>query len=454
MQKEKKSLLDNSEERCDAFVRRQAGGGKRRAEQAILMKRMAAMQPGGSKQMKIAGARQSTSILALFLAFFRSDYASGSLLLLATLGAILLANGPVSAQYQQLLRSTWTVGVRPVEMTETVGEWLKAALMAVFFLAIGLEIKQELVMGSLSSGRKAALPVAGALGGMLTPALIFAFINRDRASVTGWAIPMATDPAFAIAILSVLRNRIPAGVRAFLVTLAVVDDIGATLVIALVYHAGLSLLPILVSLVIVTVLLVLNEAGVQSLFPYLLLGMFLWLAFIESGIHTSVGGMLLALTIPVRAPDQEQPSPGIRLENALLPWVNFCILPLFALLNAGIVFQELSRSTIFLEPIVIGVALGLLIGKPFGILMACFTAVSLGVAHLPRGVGWRHLLGVGFLGGIGFTTSIFLASLAFQEGASFDYSKIGILVASGSAAVVGSLLLLIAPRAGEMSLRE
>src|SRR5687768_5944182 len=219
--------------------------------------------------MKRQSPRQSTSIRQHVQVFFRSDYASGSLLLLATLGAILLANGPLSGMYHDLLERNLTLGIGPVEITETVREWLNEALMAVFFLTIGLEIKQELVIGSLSSARKAALPVAGAIGGMLIPALMFAFINWNQPSVVGWAIPMATDPAFAIAILSVLRNRIPAGLRAFLVTLAVVDDIGATIVIALVYHEGFALLAILISLVIVTLLLLISKAGVHNLFLYL-----------------------------------------------------------------------------------------------------------------------------------------------------------------------------------------
>lgn len=404
--------------------------------------------------MKRQRPRQSAPILHNLQVFFRSDYASGSLLLLATLGAILLANGHLSGPYHQLLEYNLTLRVWPLDSTETVREWLNKTLMAVFFLTIGLEIKQELVRGSLGSARKAALPVAGAIGGMLVPALMFAFINWNQPSIVGWATPMATDPAFAIAILSVLRNRIPKGLRAFLVTLAVVDDIGATIVIALIYHEGFLLFPILISLALVTLLLLINKAGVQSLFPYLIIGVFLWAAFIESGIHTSVAGMILALTIPLRSPYGEQASPVNRLENALVPWVNYFILPLFALSNAGIIFQETSLSTIFLEPVVMGVFLGLLIGKPIGIVAACIAAVYLGVTHLPKGIGWRHLLGAGFLGGIGFTTSIFLASLAFKVGVLFDYSKIGILSASISAAILGWFLLLISPRVNESNLPE
>jgi len=390
--------------------------------------------------------QQLTLFLQTFQRFLRSDYAGGGLLLLATLAAIFLANGPFSAPYHQLLEYPLTLRVGPLQVNESAREWINSTLMALFFLSVGLEIKRELVLGSLSSARKAALPVAGAVGGMLVPALIFAFLNWQQLSITGWAIPMATDPAFAIAILTVLRNRIPAGLRAFLVTLTVVDDIGATIVIALVYHEGFVLFPALIGLVIVILLLMTNKAGVQSLLPYLLLGFFLWAAFIESGIHTSVAGVILALTIPVRARHKGQDAPLARLEHALVPWVTYLILPVLALSNAGILFQDTSLSTIFLTPLVSGIFLGLLVGKPLGITAACLAAVFLRVAHLPKGVGWTHLAGAGLLGGIGFTTSIFLANLAFTGEALFEYSKIGILPASISAAISGWLLLTMTSR--------
>ena len=396
--------------------------------------------------MKRQQASQSTLLLQNFKSFLRSDYANGSLLLLATLGAILLANGPWSAPYHQFLEHNLTLRLGPLEITETIQDWINSTLMAVFFLTVGLEIKQELVLGSLSSARKAALPVAGAIGGMIVPALIFALFNWQKSTLVGWAIPMATDPAFAIAILSVLRNRIPAGLRAFLVTLAVVDDIGATIVIALVYHEGFLILPILMSAAIVLLLLLLNKGGVQSLIPYLILGVFLWAAFMESGIHTSVAGVILALTIPVRSRHAEQAGPVTRLEHVLTPWVNYCILPVFALSNAGISFQGISLSAVFLTPVVVGIFLGLLIGKPMGIVAACLVAVLLHVAHLPEGVRWRHLVGAGFLGGIGFTTSIFLATLAFTGDVLFDHSKIGILPASVSAAILGWFFLMMVSR--------
>lgn len=397
-------------------------------------------------------SQQSTPILQNFKSFLKSDYANGSLLLLATLGALLLANGPWSAPYHQLLGHNLTLRLDPLEITETVQDWINSTLMAVFFLTVGLEIKQELILGSLSSARKAALPVAGAIGGMIVPALIFALFNWQKPTIVGWAIPMATDPAFAIAILSVLRNRIPTGLRAFLVTLAVVDDIGATIVIALVYHEGFLLLPILVSVAIVLLLLLLNKAGVQNLFPYLIMGIFLWAAFMESGIHTSVAGVILALTIPVRSRHAEQAGPVTRLERVLTPWVNYGILPVFALSNAGIAFQGISLSAVFLTPVVVGIFLGLLIGKPLGIVSACLAVILLNLAHLPNGVRWRHLVGVGFLGGIGFTTSIFLANLAFPGTVLFDYSKIGILPASVSAAILGWFILRIIIRNEEINL--
>lgn len=399
--------------------------------------------------MKRKGPLQSISSRQNFQVFLQSDYANGSLLLLATLAAIFIANGPWSDTYHNLLAYHLTLRVGPLEIVETAREWINKTLMAIFFLTVGLEIKQELVQGSLSSARKAALPVAGAIGGMLIPALIFVLINWNQPSIVGWAIPMATDPAFAIATLSIFRNWIPAGLRAFLVTLAVVDDIGAAIVIALVYHEGFLLIPILASLAIVILLLLINRTGVQSLFPYLLLGVFLWVAFIKSGIHTSVAGVILALIIPVSSAHAERAGPASRLENALAPWVNYFILPLFALANAGISFQESSLSAMFHNPVAIGVFLGLLIGKPIGIVAASAAAVYLGAAHLPMGVRWKHLVSAGFLGGIGFTTSVFLANLAFGNHVLFDHSKIGILSASMIAAFLGWLLLKISTKERE-----
>ena len=394
--------------------------------------------------MKLKDPQQSAPILQNFQVFLQSDYANGTLLLIATLVAISMANGPLSDVYYGLLEHNLTLRVGPLEITETARELINKTLMAIFFLTVGLEIKQELVQGSLSSARQAALPVAGAIGGMLVPALIYVLVNWNQPTIVGWAIPMATDPAFAIAVLSILRNRIPTGLRAILVTLAVVDDIGATIVIALVYHEDFLLIPILAGLAIVILLLLINKVGMQSLLPYLFLGVFLWGAFIASGIHTSVAGVILAFTIPVSSPYKERAGPVTRLENALGPWVNYFILPLFALANAGIVFHDASLSAMFRAPVVIGVFLGLLLGKPMGIVAACVAAVYLGAAHLPAAVRWRHLVGAGFLGGIGFTTSIFLANLAFRESLLFDHSKIGILSASMIAAILGWVFLLIA----------
>lgn len=389
--------------------------------------------------------KRFTRVPGNFQGFLAGDYASGSLLLLATLVAILVANGPFSDPYRHFLERSLLLRIGPFALKETVREWINATLMALFFLSVGLEIKREIVLGSLNSLRKAALPVAGAIGGMLVPAFIYAWMNWNQPSVVGWAIPMATDPAFAIAILSVLRTRIPMGLRAFLISLAVVDDIGAIIVIALVYHEGFLLTPILISLAIVILLLLINRAGVQSLLPYLILGVFLWFAILGSGIHTSIAGVILALTIPVTSQAKELDAPLTRLEHMLAPWVNYLILPVFALSNAAISFQGISLSSILLTPVVTGLFLGLLLGKPLGIVFVSFMAVLFRAAHLPDGVRWEHLIGAGFLGGIGFTTSIFLANLAFAGDLRFGYSKIGILSASMIAAILGWLILMKIP---------
>lgn len=391
------------------------------------------------------------SLLKACRDFFGGDFGKGSLLILATLGAIFMVNGPFSESYQHILEQQLTIKVPPLDTSLAVRDWINAMLMSIFFFSVGLEIKREITSGSLHSIQKAMLPVAGALGGMIVPALIFVIFNWEKPGIVGWAIPMATDPAFVIAILAVLRKRIPAGLRAFLVTLAVVDDIGATIVIALVYHDGFNLAPALIGLGIVILLLLINRVGVQSLIPYLLLGIILWVSFIESGIHTSVAGVILALTIPMNIRHKEQVSPLEKLEHALLPWVNYLILPVFALANAGFVLQKLSISDIFLNPVVSGIFLGLLVGKPIGIITACMLAARLHIAHLPQGVRWKDLIGAGFLGGIGFTTSIFLASLAFKGDTLFEYSKLGILPASLSAAILGWFFLrAVSPKEKEL----
>lgn len=377
-----------------------------------------------------------------FQGFLHSDYSSSSLLVLATLVAIFMANGLFSEPYLQVLQHNLTLQLGPLSITETVRAWINATLMAVFFLTVGLEIKQEVALGSLSSFRQASLPVAGAIGGMAVPAAIFLLWNWNQSGVHGWAIPMATDPAFVIAILSVLRHRVPTGVRTFLIALAVVDDIGATVVIALVYNEGVHLAPLLISLIIVLLLALINKAGVKNLATYLLLGVFLWMAFLKSGIHTSIAAVILAFMVPVRSTGPILDAPLNRLERCLAPWVNYLILPVFALSNAGISFQETSLAGAFQSSIAPGVFFGLVIGKPLGIMVVSFLAVWLKVSRLPIGVHWQHMASASVLCGIGFTTSIFLASLAFEGGTQFAQSKIGILSASLVAALVGGVSIL------------
>ncbi|MDZ7845226.1 MAG: Na+/H+ antiporter NhaA [Anaerolineales bacterium] len=381
--------------------------------------------------------------------FLNSDLVSAAVLVLATLAALIAANGPTSGGYDAVFDTSLRLNFGPWDVKQTVREWANALLMAIFFFSVGLEIKQELVAGSLSSRRSALMPAAGALGGMVIPGLIFIFLNRGQETITGWAIPMATDPAFTIAILSTLRKQVPQGLRALILALAVVDDIGATIVIALVYHHGLKLSPLMIILAISSLLLLMNRAGVQRLLFYFLVGGVLWVVFLDSGIHTSVGGVLLAMMIPAEKKGEGKGSLLVDVERSLSPWIKYLILPLFAFCNAGIYLREISLIQSLQSSVFSGSFWGLVAGKPAGILLFSSLAVLLGAAHLPRGIRWSHVAGGGFLSGIGFTTSIFLAGLAFGGGSAYKQSVLAILLASSVAALVGSVILIMIPSGDE-----
>jgi NhaA family Na+:H+ antiporter len=357
-----------------------------------------------------------------------SQAVSGLLLLGCAVVALVWANSRWHASYTAL--GEFALG--PVSLHHAVND----GLMALFFLLVGLEIKHEVQDGNLASWQRASLPVVGAIGGMLLPALLYALVARGSEAQAGWGIPMATDIAFALGIVALLGNRVPAGLRVFLAALAIADDIGAVLVIALFYTPQVSVLFLGATAAVMGVLWTLNRRGVASLWPYALLGLVLWFAVWRSGIHASIAGVLLAFTIPARGPNCVQH----RIERWLQHPVTFGVVPLFALVNAGVMLPT-SGQSFTSQPALLATVAGLVIGKPLGIFGAAWLAVRVGVSALPDEATWYRVFGVATLGGIGFTMSLFIAGLAFGAGALLDAAKIGVLAGSLVTGVVGALLL-------------
>lgn len=366
----------------------------------------------------------------LFTDFFASQKTAGLLLIGCTLISLILANGASSSDYLYFWHLD--LGGHPVEF------WINDALMAVFFLLIGLELEREVYIGELSDIRNAALPIFAAIGGMLVPAAIYLGFNFGTDTQSGAGIPMATDIAFALGILSLLGNKVPAALKIFLTALAVIDDLGAILVIAIFYTKTLSFFNLFVALGIFAALLVLNRLKVRQLFPYLIGGIFMWYFMLHSGIHATITGVMLAFAIPFG--DGSETSPSYVLQHRLHRPVNYLILPLFALANTAIVIGT-DIGAILRADSSIGIALGLILGKPIGILLFSFTAVALGWCKLPEAVDWKAIFGVGFLGGIGFTMSIFITLLAFDDVLHISHAKFVILLSSFVAGVIGYLFL-------------
>lgn len=377
-------------------------------------------------------------IVGTFQRFTRSETASGRVLLACTGLALAWANSPWSDRYVTLVHQSILLGGSHFAVDLTVQEWINDALMAVFFFLVGLEIKRELLVGELASPRRAALPIAGALGGMVVPALLYSAINASGTGARGWGIPMATDIAFALGVVALIGSRISHALKVFLSAVAIVDDIGAVLVIALFYTASIRWTGLVIAAVVLGALSILNRAGVRHALPYLLLGVVLWIAILLSGVHSTVAGVLLALTIPARSRSADEVPLLERLEDHLHTPVAFVIVPLFALANAGVRISS-GTSSGHAFAVMCGVIVGLVIGKPLGITVAAWIAVRLRAAELPAGVNWRALQGVSCLGGIGFTMSLFVGALAFTDAALLDSAKIGVLIASCIAASVGWL---------------
>jgi Na+:H+ antiporter, NhaA family len=415
--------------------------------------------------------------------FARIQASGGIILLIGTMLALLWANSSWAESYFHLWETSLAFVLGDFSISEHLLEWVNDGLMVIFFFVVGLEIKREITTGELSSPRKAALPIAAALGGMLIPAGFYLLFNAGGPGAEGWGVPMATDIAFTLGILVVLGNRIPLSLKVFFTALAIADDLGAVVVIAIFYSSGIAWLPLIVGAVILVALFALNRSRVYAPLPYAILGIGLWLAFLQSGIHPTIAGVLLALMIPTRSPANteallaqcitsldevelafESPaqtnsrrqaavqtletitdriqSPAQRLENDLHPWTTYLILPLFALANAGISLGGEAAGGI-LDPVSLGIIFGLVLGKPLGITLFAWGAVRIGLAEKPSDISWKQLFSSSWLAGIGFTMSLFITGSAFQDPAQLASAKLGILTASIIAGIAGSILLIL-----------
>jgi Na+:H+ antiporter, NhaA family len=426
-------------------------------------------------------------LLRPFQVFFERETSGSILLLASTATALLWANSPLRDSYFGLWEIELGIRAGGFELFKSLHHWINDGLMAIFFFVIGLEIKREVLVGELATLRKAALPLAAALGGMIVPALIYAALNGGSPAGRGWGVPMATDIAFALGVLALLGPGIPNGLKVFLAALAIVDDLGAVLVIAIFYSADLSAGALIAAALIFLAMILANRADVRYPAVYLLLGFLLWLAILRSGVHATIAGILAAMAIPATSKldptgfaerarailgtfeadieaggdrftrDQGDAvhalekaceaveTPLARLEHDHLPWVAWFIMPLFALANAGVVISGDALSGLA-HPAALGVIGGLVLGKQLGVMLVAFLAVRIGVASLPAGVGWRQIYGVACLCGIGFTMSLFIANLAFIDGAALDTAKTGVLAASLIAGLWGWTILRTAAR--------
>ncbi|GGU67388.1 Na(+)/H(+) antiporter NhaA [Pseudomonas laurentiana] len=382
-----------------------------------------------------------------FTRFFQLEAASGLLLIAAAALALIVNNSPLSFLYNGLLEVPVVVQIGALKIAKPLLLWINDGLMALFFLLIGLEVKRELVDGHLSKPSQVVLPGAAAIGGMVVPALIYWFLNKDNpAAVAGWAIPTATDIAFALGVLALLGKRVPVSLKLFLMTLAIIDDLGAIIVIALFYSGELSSLSLMLAGACLLTLIAMNRLGVIKLGPYMIVGLILWVCVLKSGVHATLAGVTLALCIPLRTKNAE-PSPLLNLEHALHPWVAFGILPLFAFANAGVSLAGVTVES-FTHHVPMGIAIGLLLGKTVGVFGLTWIAVKTGLAALPTGANWGQVLGVAILCGIGFTMSLFVGSLAFEPGSSefAGMDRMGILTGSILAALIGYAITAMASR--------
>lgn len=367
--------------------------------------------------------------------FLKMESAGGIVLIVAAVLAMFVANSDLQPLYDSTLH-TYVAGL-------SVGHWINDGLMVIFFLLIGLEVKRELVQGALNSKDKATFPAVAAIGGMLAPALVYLAFNwGDPLAVSGWAIPAATDIAFALGVLALLGNRVPLALKVFLLALAIIDDLGVIVIIALFYSSDLSLVALASAFIATVVLVAMNMRKVTSIPAYVVVGLILWFSVLQSGVHATLAGVVLGFAIPLKGKTDDAPSPLKKMEHALHPYVSYLILPIFAFANAGVSLDGVSLANLT-EMLPLGIALGLLLGKPLGIFTFSWAAVKLGIAKLPARVNFTHIFAVSVLCGIGFTMSIFISSLAFVgvNGEFVTLSRLGILIGSTLAAVIGYVVL-------------
>ncbi|MGE8426878.1 MAG: Na+/H+ antiporter NhaA [Sphingobacterium sp.] len=376
--------------------------------------------------------------LTVFREFLKSSFAGGIILFSCVILALIVANTPLYASVMEFLNKEIGFESDHVHLKYSWLLWLNDGLMAIFFLLVGLEIKREIVEGELSSPSKAILPILAAVGGALLPAIIYFVLNQGTNTANGWGIPMATDIAFALAVITLLGNKVPASLKIFLAALAIVDDLLAILVIAIFYSNGIHATYLFIALGIFLFLIVLNKLGVKAIWAYLIPGLFIWYFVHHSGIHATIAGVLVAMTLPT-TPDAEE-SPLEKLEHLLTKPVNFIIIPLFAFANTLIpIHGEMIGG--LTSKLGIGIILGLIVGKSIGIFLICFIAKKLKIAQLPEGAGWKQIFGVGLLGGIGFTMSIFISILSFDDSILIEEAKFAVLIASLCAGLLGYVVL-------------
>jgi NhaA family Na+:H+ antiporter len=378
-----------------------------------------------------------------FTWFFQLEAASGLVLLIAGIIALIISNSDFSDLYFHILEQYLFIGINTFGLKLSVHHWINDALMAIFFFFVTLEIKREFIQGELSNLKKALLPIIAAVGGMLIPALFYIVINLDNSeTLNGWAIPSATDIAFSLGILSLLGSRVPISLKIFLTALAIIDDLGAILIIAFFYSGDLSISYLSLILISYILLLTLNKFGYKKFLPYLIIGIFMWYFTYKSGIHATIAGVLLASTIPHKQKNKDF-SLLIKIEHLISPYVAFIIMPLFAFANAGVSLSGLSMSSLML-PVPLGILSGLFFGKQLGVMLFSFISVKLKIAQMPNNSSWLSLYGVSILTGIGFTMSLFVGNLAFAENTQhIDGVKIGVLAGSLLSTVFGYFLLLI-----------
>jgi len=372
--------------------------------------------------------------------FIKLETSGGVVLMIAAIFAMIIANTPLSAIYDLILSTYIKVGIGNFEIAKPAILWINDGLMAIFFFLVGLEIKREVLAGELSSFDKAILPIMAAIGGMAVPGIIFAIVNWGTPeNLNGWAIPTATDIAFALGILALIGSRAPIALKIFLLAIAIIDDLGAIVIIAIFYTSELSINALAISMLGFAAAVVLNRMGIQRTAPYLLVGIVMWVFVLKSGVHATLAGVLIAFTIPLKAKDGDE-ALLYKMEHGLHPWVAFLILPIFAFANAGVNFTGIGIDDL-LQPLTLGIAVGLFLGKQIGVFLATWIGVKSGIARLPENVSWKHVYGVACLTGVGFTMSLFIGSLAFTTADVMNAVRLGVVLGSVLSGIIGYLLL-------------